>query len=461
MKAVVGAAELAAGTAGAVVDPGMDALWIGLMISGGSQLLEEAAQSLEGTQGNFSMRQAAAPAQAIYGFQRVAGTIVWVSTSGSNKDYLHLIVVWAMHPCESIESLWVDGKQVFFDGQGGEGPLDGDNAVLNQLGQVVSGNAVNQTYKDMNGNNYNWDGHVSMYNHLGGNTNTNPFTAFLGPNDPNYPSDYYFNGITASYIQLTYSSNMFNGGISNIRASIRGKNDIYDPRSKTTGYTQNMALCIANVLTDKEVGVGCDYASEIDEPQLIAAANACDEQVNLAAGGTEARYECNGSFQCTSSPGDIIQSMLDSCAGRLTYTGGMYGIYPGIWQGVTDQSIMPENVIDAPTFTPTRKYRDLVNMCTGTFISPIYPWASGYSYDYQDPVMQVFQGEWQPTNFPYWSNDTMHGYPASASYITADQGRTLTKDIKLQFVVSASCAQRIAKIQRDAEQVPGLGKVQV
>ena len=47
----------------------------------------------------------------------------------------------------------------------------------------------------------------------------------------------------------------------------------------TCGYTENWALCVADYLCNEEFGLGCVYETEIDEEQLIAAANICDEPV--------------------------------------------------------------------------------------------------------------------------------------------------------------------------------------
>lgn len=443
-----GAALIGGAIVGAVVDPAMAQLWYSLAAMGASIELGALAQLLEGSTGNFSVKEAAAACQVIYGMTRVSGTIVWVSTTGSNADYLHLIIVWACHPCESLENFYIDGRQVFLDGEPADhsGVLVGPNAKLNQQGRPTAGNALDQSFKDINGNNYNWGGSVCIYNTYGDGTDAtpNPFEPFLTPNDPNYPDASYFKGLTASYIKLTYDANRFNGGIPNIRASVIGK-PVYDPRSGQTTSSDNMALCIADVITDTNYGLGAIYQQEIDEAALISSANACDEQVNLAAGGTESRYTCNGNFQTSSSVGEVLNSMLVSCAGRLTYTSGLFGIYPGVWRGTSGLVITPQNVLGSPSYTAVRKYRDLVNICFGTFICPTYPFAVGYSFDFQDDEQTVFDGCFQPTNFPYWTNDSLHGYTGD-DYITTDQGRTLSTDLRLQFVLSVATAQRIAKI---------------
>ena len=66
---------------------------------------------------------------------------------------------------------------------------------------------------------------------------------------------------------------MFPSGEPEIRFDVNGKSDIYDPRTQTTGFTTNWALLVCDRMTDAKLGLGMDYASEINEPQLIAAAN--------------------------------------------------------------------------------------------------------------------------------------------------------------------------------------------
>jgi hypothetical protein len=451
MGVAVGVGIMVAAGVTAFLDPALAPLMVDVIELGASMVVssgvEAIAEALSGSTGHFSMRQAAAPGQGIYGMARVSGTIVWASTTGSKKDYLNLIIVWACHPCQSIESIYIDGRQVFLDGESAtHGALTGDNAVLNLSGLPTAGNALNSTFYDINGNQYNFNDTVCVYNHLGGATSTNPFTSFLTPNDPSYPTNAWFNGLTCSYLKLIWNSSVWNGnGIPEIKATLRGKNTVYDPRTGIIGFSDNPALCVADLLCDPSFGAGCLFDQEIDEDQLIAAANACDAQVNLAAGGTESTYTCNGSFPTNSSPGEIVSSMLDSCAGRLTYTSGLFGIFPGVWLGSSGAEITINNTIGNPSVKLVRKYRDLCNIAMGTFICPSYPYAVGYNYDYQDDELSVFDGCWQPTSIPYWTNDALHGY-SGPDYITLDGGRTLTADIKLQFVISVSMAQRIEKI---------------
>jgi hypothetical protein len=115
-----------------------------------------------------------------------------------------------------------------------------------------------------------------------------------------------------------------------------------------TGYTENAALCIADYLAQPTWGFKAHYGTEIPLPQLIAAANICDEPVALAAGGTEPRYACNGSFPLTMKRGEVLQNVLTSCGGRLTYSQGQFVIWPAAWQGITAGGPLPPASVPTP-----------------------------------------------------------------------------------------------------------------
>lgn len=105
--------------------------------------------------------------------------------------------------------------------------------------------------------------------------------------------------------------------------------------SNFNGYTENAALCIADFLTQPVWGFKCNYGTDVPTAQLISAANICDEAVPLAIGTTEPRYTSNGSFQLSAKRGEILQNLLTSCSGRLTYSGGQFVIWPAAWQGAS------------------------------------------------------------------------------------------------------------------------------
>jgi hypothetical protein len=144
-------------------------------------------------------------------------------------------------------------------------------------------------------------------------------------------------------------------------------------------------------------------------------------------------YSCNGQFELTMKRGEILQNMLTSCAGRLTYVGGVYAIWPATWYGATP---LPEinltSIAAGPVHWKAIGVRDLYNAVKGTYVSP--------------------DNKWQMTDYPYYAQDALHGYDGPLQYggdinLAADGGVRRFFDVQLPFTISASMAQRIAKIE--------------
>jgi hypothetical protein len=173
-----------------------------------------------------------------------------------------------------------------------------------------------------------------------GNQTSNPFPGLEAGDDTGsnglWTSAHALRGHTAVYLRLKYGGDTFaSGPIPSIGFVVSGKNDIYDPRTGTNGYTTNAALCIADYLAHPTWGFNAAYTSEIPIGPLMAAANICDEGVALAAGGTEPRYTSNGSFQLSAKRSEVLQNLLTACGGRLTYVGGQFFINPAAWIGTS------------------------------------------------------------------------------------------------------------------------------
>lgn len=391
-----------------------------LGVVGISTTLAGIAQALEGGPSTpYSFKGAAIARQCVYGQFRVAGAIVYISTSNGGAN-LHQVVVWASHPIQGGGSLYIDGRELHTDG---------------------SGHGDTNTYTDDNGNQYHF-GPVDAYVEHGTGSPSGTWFASLNAEDPNWDSSCTLNGMAATYFRAGYDTNVYSG-IPTLKRTIYGKNNIYDPRSGTYGYTNNAALVIADFLCDTTWGLGCIYSAEIDEDQLIAAANLCDEQVPLAAGGAESRYTINGYFDTNSSPGDVLDALLQACEGRISYTGGRWKIYPAAWYGTS--LTFDENAIIGPVkWSPRRKYRDLCNAVRASYISPVYPYAQvGYDQDHKNEG--VWSGEWQPTDMPEYAQDVLHGYSIDAN-LTQDGGVKLYMQRNYRFVTSCATAQRLAKI---------------
>ena len=253
-------------------------------------------------------------------------------------------------------------------------------------------------------------------------------------------------GFTAVMLRLQYDPNFFPGGIPQISFIQRGKCDIYDPRLGafgdlgTTTYTENSALIIADYLYNSIWGFSQAYGTQINTTQLIAAANACDVATPIpipftSPYTTEPAFTCNGRFTLASRRGEILENLLTSCAGRVTYVSGQWYIWPGVWAGSSlsvSNAWVEGNAAGPIRWRPSVTINNRYNGVKGTYISPV--------------------NNWQASDFPRYAQDVYHGYndglpPNYDVNLDYDEGQRLWKDIQLPFTTSCDTAQRLAKIE--------------
>lgn len=416
----------------------------GLLMSGLSMEMGAVADALTQNRGmDITDREPAAFRQIIYGEQRVGGTMIYESTTGSHYDQYNMVIVIATHEVDSILDLYLDGRKVYWQsGSAGQKTSPG--------GTVFGGQADGNDHIGPTGLHYNFGGLVYCEARFGNQAEGDVITG-LTANDPTWAADSSGNtpwvgGCTYVYLKVEYDSAMFPTR-PQIQFTVRGKNDILDPRTGTTGYTTNSALIVADMITNSTWGLN---DSTVNQDQLIAAANVCDEQVTLASGSTESRYCCHWHYDTSVSAGDAIAMALKSCGGRISRIGGEWYIWPAYWQAPSftcDESILAGNV----SWTPFKSLPELSNRVNGTYTAANYPYnVSGDLYDsngyYDGTTQNTFPLEFQPQDYPQYACDQLHGYGTGVDvYLTEDGGIPLPMQLDLPCVLSVAQAQRLAK----------------
>lgn len=234
-------------------------------------------------------------------------------------------------------------------------------------------------------------------------------------------------GHTLVYVQFGYDSAYFPSYPTNLSFVVQGKNNILDPRTGTRGYSTNSALCIADYMCQPRLrgGFGLAIGSTIDQNNLIAAANVCDETLTLAVGGTVPQYSCNTNITLDTGRGTTIQRMLSSCAGRLSVQGGVWSIIPGAY--VAPSLTLDEtNIVGAIKLDTRLSVTEACNAVKGTYIDP----ANNY----------------QPSDYPLYQQDSLHGY-VSNTWLVEDGNEILVHNLDLPCTNVSAVAQRLAKIQ--------------
>ncbi|BAL84693.1 putative phage tail protein (plasmid) [Selenomonas ruminantium subsp. lactilytica TAM6421] len=117
-----------------------------------------------------------------------------------------------------------------------------------------------------------------------------------------------------AWLDMTFqTSNELNGNPS-VDCIVKGRK-VYDPRSKTTAYSNNPALCVLDFLTNRRYGLG-EWVTEadIDIDSFIEAANYCDEEITVYdADDTplrSKRYELNMIVDERQDASQWLQDML-------------------------------------------------------------------------------------------------------------------------------------------------------
>ena len=351
----------------------------------------------------ITSREAIQPQQYIYGEVRKGGTIVSLSTSGTNNSSLHTVIAIAGHEVADISDIYINDEIVTL--------VDSDFSLKG----IVTSEP--------------WTGTIRVLKYDGSQTSPPGIIEYLTGDPTTYGIG---EKIAYLYVNMVYDQNKFASGIPSITAVVRGKK-VYDPRdpaqnandSSTWTYSANPALCIADYIR-ADYGLGDSSYDRIDDTMLQTAANICDEPIALLGGGTEKRYECHGVLSAESTPADNLSRMLTSCAGTIFWGSGKWKIKVGAYTSPVKDFTLDDirSEINVKTRTSAR---DNFNSVQGTFIDAEQDWISS---DY--PQIK-----------------------STGTFLFEDGGVENILDLDLPFTTSSSMAQRLAKqtLFRSREQI--------
>ena len=333
----------------------------------------------------------------VYGKTKVGGAIVYKETTNSNKD-LHILVALAGHEIESVEEVYLNDEQLTF---------------ASGLTTTLQTSTAPDKY----------DNKVYCAAFLGAD-NQAAASELVTVSSGLWTNDHRLQGVAYLYIRLEFDQEAFPQGEPQISAVIKGKK-VYNPNTETTAWSANAALCLRDYLTSG-YGINAD-SDEVDDTSFITAMNVCDEDVTLAAGGTENRYEVNGSFTTGTQPDKVIESITKSMAGSVWYAQGKFRVKAGAY--ITPVYTFDEDDLRGNLQIQTRRSRQQnFNIVNGKFAGE--------------------ESNWMQTDYPE--------VRLSASTITdIDGGEEIKTSLDLPFTSTSTMAQRIAKILlfRNREQI--------
>lgn len=278
-----------------------------------------------------NIRQAITVRRSIYGDVRVGGSLVFIESTEDDK-YLHLVLVICDHEVEEIGEVWFDDVSIPPD------YIDGD-------GNVTTGDFENR---------------ARIKKYLGTDAQTADADLVA---ETSAASTFRGRGVSYMYVRLEFDRDVYPTDIPTITAFVKGKK-CFDTRDDVTRWTPNTSLFAYDFLredTDAFVpGLGV-LAANINETQMIAAANTCDEMVTTT--------DLDDTIEEADDTTDIIT--LTGVNGRLQYQIGdqvraIGGSLPTGLAEATDYYVIPYQRKDTVRI---KLATSLANAIAGTAVS--------------------------------------------------------------------------------------------
>lgn len=355
----------------------------------------------------ITQRGSTMPHQVIYGKTRIASGIVFQGVTDNNK-YLHSVLAFAGHEVEEFETIYFNDEEL-----------------------TLSGNNVIAPAK--------YAGKVKIVKKLGTTTQTAVTSSDLGGVSPpsQWTTDCKLLATAYLYVRLEFDADAFPNGPPEVTAVVKGKK-VYDPRTSTTAWSDNPALCLRDYITSGKEGTNAtiynygisEDIESVDDSLVTIAANVCDYlNYPVLSGGT--RFSLNGAFTTNTTPYDAIQNLSTAMGGLLWYAQGKWRMKPAYY---TDPVLdLNEDDLRSGISVNTRhSRRDNFNVVKGTFRGP--------------------ESDYQPSDFPQVPILNSSAYNA---LLAADGGQESVIDLQLPFTDNTTEARRIGLItlERNRQQL--------
>lgn len=288
--------------------------------------------------------------QIIYGQTRVASAVVYSDTFGSSNKNLEQVHVFSGHPIDSFVEFYIDGNRV----------TDVDPSTGAVLEVELQDGTTSDIYKK----------HAYILGERLGDETTPAFPdlkdKYSGEGTPEdyWNSDCYLTNCAAVHTKFVWNTNtqIWPNGLPKFEALIKGKK-VFDPRSGTTEWSDNAALCIADYLLS-DYGLDED-PYRIDMGMVSTAANVCAQ---TASDGTT-RYTFNGAFLTNVTPSDWLATALMTMGGSLWYAQGKWRMKPAYWTTPVIE-INEDHLRSQISLNTRHSRRDNYNQVKGTFRGP-------------------------------------------------------------------------------------------
>lgn len=319
------------------------------------------------------VRQADAPRTVDYGRVKVGGVMMfWDWTTESEERYLYKLL--------AVNTGEIDAFETFY---------------FNDTELTLSGNSVTTAP---------YNGVAEVFSHDGSGEGGD-YATLKAAFPSNWTSNHRLDGVATMLgrfkaVKGADISEVYPGGEPAMSAVIRGAK-VYDPRTTTAAWSENVALQILDVLTGPN---GRHDLADIDTAAFTQAANDCDDAI-VTGTGTIPRYVGGGTTFLNEPVKDKLARMLAACAGDLYRTPeGLIGLRVGKWRAPT-YTIEAEHIVGIEGGAGSGEFEQVTTL-TPRFVSSRLDYQETTADPWEDSELLTLIGETEPKDLDLpWVQD--------------------------------------------------------
>jgi hypothetical protein len=345
------------------------------------------------------------PIPVIYGERRIGGTRVYVHTQGGTDVpnlYLYMAIVLCEGPVEDIYDIEIDDYAV-------------DEGRYGTIEELNGTNPDRRIFRSVQGQHRNW-----VYIECMRGQDNQPASDILS-GAYNWGVNHKLSGVAYLAVRLQWDPDKFSG-IPNITAVVKGRK-VYDPRTDTTAWSDNPALCIRDYLINNRYGKGLPTAA-INSTAFEDAADDLDNfTVTPYSGGPTGvkLFKCNAIVDTGKEIFENLGDMLLGCKGFLPYQNGQYGLYIDQSVATSVMTLDTSTIIGGIAIKSERK-EDKFNRVVCKFPNP--------------------ETKWEPDQ-AIWPDS---GSTEETTFLSEDVDEILVEEIDLNTTTSYYAARDFARI---------------
>jgi hypothetical protein len=306
------------------------------------------AETEKGVLINKSSNNAQIP--VVYGERQVGITRVFLETSGTDNEYLYMAGVLCEGEIQSIEEVYIDDKLVTFA------------SALTHGSVVEVGSSDTNFYKDS-------ISHIQVQAFLGLD---NQVSSSILSTSTNWGANHRLRGVAYLALRFKWNQDIF-GQIPQVKVTLKGRK-VYDPRTTTTAYSSNPALCLLDYLRSNRYGKGLpDSAFEANFQSFQDSADEAETQVTPYSSATDINvFDTNAVLDSSQKIIENVKKLLNPMRALFTYTEGVYKLKIES-TGSPVKTITADYVVGGAKVLGERK-NNKYNRVIGTFVNPEKNW---------------------------------------------------------------------------------------